>query len=157
MVEFLKHGAIRSDGYRFWGYYWNRGRTERRELWYDPERFEEQIEKNRARGRNGNRKTLRRGPEYRAKVRLWKGKGRRAIKAGPPPPKRKEPLTDKRRARNAVRRAVAAGKIVKPGACEKCEEPKPARELHGHHYDGYEDRLKVIWLCVKCHKAAHRQ
>lgn len=50
-----------------------------------------------------------------------------------------------------LRRAVTAGKIVRPEACWYCGRVcKP----HGHHFD-YSMPLAVTWLCAPCHKACH--
>lgn len=59
-------------------------------------------------------------------------------------------------ARRAVQRAVEAGRVSKPPACEGCGRDFPPEELHGHHYQGYDRtrRLRVRWLCVECHVAA---
>lgn len=54
-------------------------------------------------------------------------------------------------ARTALNRALAQGKILRPNHCEMCgEQCKP----QGHHHD-YEQRLKVTWLCRKCHYGLH--
>ena len=57
-------------------------------------------------------------------------------------------------ARWAINVAVYKGRIIPPDACSKCG--KECR-LHAHHYLGYakEHRRDVIWLCPKCHAAAH--
>jgi len=58
----------------------------------------------------------------------------------------------KLRAREAVRRALASGKLVRPPACEECGTScKP----HGHHED-YKRPLVVVWLCTACHYRRHR-
>lgn len=60
------------------------------------------------------------------------------------------------RAQQRVNYAVQMGWIVKPEACESCGR---AVRLHGHHHRGYarEVELDVVWLCPRCHKAAHRE
>lgn len=55
-------------------------------------------------------------------------------------------------ARLLLRRAVLAGKIVVPQACEHCHT---AVKLYGHHPD-YSKPLKVIWLCSACHGVEHQ-
>lgn len=59
---------------------------------------------------------------------------------------------EKRRAQRAVQRAVEAGRMDKPGNCERCSAPVPRERLEGHHRD-YSKPLEVEWLCSKCHNA----
>lgn len=57
----------------------------------------------------------------------------------------------------AVRRAVAAGELVRPSACEECGvEPGVGRgkTLKAHHED-YARPLDVRWLCASCHAVLH--
>lgn len=56
-------------------------------------------------------------------------------------------------ARNAVSNALKVGRLVRPLACASCGAPRP----QAHHHLGYapEHRLDVLWLCAKCHAAAH--
>lgn len=61
----------------------------------------------------------------------------------------------RRRARIAVNMAVWRKKLKKPEKCEGCAEKFEARELHGHHHNGYEKALDVKWLCGECHREAH--
>lgn len=63
---------------------------------------------------------------------------------------RKKRLT-KAEARWQFSRAVTKGVIRRPSRCEDCGE---LRRVEGHHED-YGRPLYVIWLCRKCHKAAH--
>jgi hypothetical protein len=58
------------------------------------------------------------------------------------------------RARDAVKRAVAGGLLIRPKRCESCNVRS---RVHGHHYAGYARAhwLDVIWLCPLCHKDAH--
>lgn len=58
------------------------------------------------------------------------------------------------KAREAVRRAVKDGVLLKPKACSKCSDEPEVRKLHGHHED-YTRPLDVIWLCVSCHVNLH--
>jgi len=53
-----------------------------------------------------------------------------------------------------VNSAINAGKIIKPAACESCGMKR--RIIHAHHPD-YKQPLLVMWLCPKCHKAAHNR
>lgn len=56
-------------------------------------------------------------------------------------------------AHQAVQVAVRNG-LPRPAACS-CGS---AGRLQAHHHNGYapEHWLDVVWLCPKCHKAAHR-
>ena len=56
----------------------------------------------------------------------------------------------KRNARDAVRRAIACGELVKPRRCQKCDQ---LGQVEAHHHRGYETALDIIWLCPKCHHA----
>ena len=56
------------------------------------------------------------------------------------------------RTREAVRRALAAGRLLKPAACERCEILEP--DLEAHHPD-YNKPLEVQWVCVPCHSIVH--
>ena len=60
-------------------------------------------------------------------------------------------------ARRAVNRAIASGKLVRPGVCSL---ERPLNEYHsdhieGHHHKGHdrEHWLDVIFLCKRCHAA----
>lgn len=59
---------------------------------------------------------------------------------------------EKRAAHVILGNAVRDGRKQKPVLCEGCGEA-PSR-LHGHHED-YSKPLDVVWLCPKCHRAAH--
>jgi hypothetical protein len=52
--------------------------------------------------------------------------------------------------------AIRTGRLVKPTACQSCER---AVWLDAHHHLGYaeEHRLDVVFLCRRCHKAAHTE
>lgn len=58
-------------------------------------------------------------------------------------------------ARLKLTRAVRAGRVLKPAACEGCSVDMPAAKLHGHHTD-YSSPLNVRWLCQECHAFEHR-
>ncbi len=60
---------------------------------------------------------------------------------------------DKAKAHSRLRRAVLAGKIIRPSLCSKCGT---ACKPHGHHMD-YTKPLEVIWLCCPCHGVIHRE
>lgn len=62
----------------------------------------------------------------------------------------------KSRARAAVKRAIEAGRLVRPASCSRCGGAErfgsDGRSLiHGHHYRGYDYPLDVEWLCIDCH------
>lgn len=55
----------------------------------------------------------------------------------------------KRSARNAVYYALKKGKIIKPEACENCND---IVKLEADHHD-YTKKLDVRWFCKPCHVA----
>lgn len=65
----------------------------------------------------------------------------------------------KKRCHELVRRALIAGKLIRPEECSECGF-NPGRatngrtKLHGHH-DDYSEPLKVRWLCQSCHMRLH--
>lgn len=59
---------------------------------------------------------------------------------------------EKELARMSLRYAVRKGKIVKPKHCSKCGKEG---KIDGHHHNGYENRLDVVWLCRSCHVREH--
>lgn len=54
-------------------------------------------------------------------------------------------------AQQAVKAALANGSLIKWPGCAACRR---VRGLEAHHCD-YDRPLDVVWLCMKCHKAAH--
>ena len=54
-------------------------------------------------------------------------------------------------AHKAVKRALAAGILVKPTVCEDCGR----RERLDAHHDDYMLPLVVRWVCRRCHFARH--
>lgn len=59
----------------------------------------------------------------------------------------------KRRAHQALMRAVDNGTISRPSGCQECGwVGKP----EGHHHKGYDTPLDVEWLCRICHAKRHR-
>lgn len=67
--------------------------------------------------------------------------------------KRKGIWRFKDRAREAVKRALKTGLLIKAPACNYCESPA---RLDAHHFD-YTKPYDVIWLCRKCHLQEHRR
>ena len=59
--------------------------------------------------------------------------------------------TQKYRARDVLRHAVASGRIKKPSLCSVCAM---GGRIEGHH-DDYEKPLEAIWLCQVCHRKRH--
>jgi hypothetical protein len=59
---------------------------------------------------------------------------------------------NKVRAWRTVRRAVKAGKIVKPKRCTLCHKK---RSLLAHHPD-YSKPLEIQWICWPCHNRHHK-
>lgn len=59
------------------------------------------------------------------------------------------------RAHDAVRRAVEGGRMART-ACIVCGV---TGRVEGHHHNGYgpSAQLDVIFMCSRCHKAAHRR
>jgi len=55
----------------------------------------------------------------------------------------------KRLAKDALNNEIKAGRLKRQG-CSRCHEPK----AEAHHPD-YNQPLKVIWLCRKCHVMEH--
>jgi len=64
-------------------------------------------------------------------------------------------MTVKAWAHLQVQRAVQAGVLVRPEACEGCD--RTGQRLAGHHHKGYEGAniLNVVWLCSRCHNNEH--
>jgi hypothetical protein len=69
---------------------------------------------------------------------------------------RRQRATEKGKARQALKDAVKAGKLVKPTTCERCNKFTIPRLLHAHHHD-YSKPLDVRWYCSVCHGWAHRK
>lgn len=61
---------------------------------------------------------------------------------------------ERKRASDCVRHALDSGRISRPDSCEMCGV---AGDVVAHH-DSYavEDRLRVVWLCRRCHSYTHR-
>jgi hypothetical protein len=63
----------------------------------------------------------------------------------------------KRKSQNILRGKVRQGFIEKPFNCSCCGEKTEKSKLAGHHFNGYENPLDVVWLCSYCHHKAHKQ
>jgi hypothetical protein len=60
----------------------------------------------------------------------------------------------KRKARQDLRNAIAAGRVFRPSCCSDCMSSD--RQIQAHHPD-YSKPFEVEWLCVKCHSKRHRK
>ena len=65
----------------------------------------------------------------------------------------RERATVKKRAKDALSRAIETGRMVRPANCSECGRSDV--QIQGHHPD-YSKPLDVVWLCPTCHGAAHR-
>ena len=89
------------------------------------------------------------GREYR---RRYPEKGRAAVARYRERYGRRPEDRIKRTARERVRKAVRAGKLVKPSACPDCGTEGVM--IHAHHAD-YARPLDVRWACASCHGYIH--
>ena len=55
---------------------------------------------------------------------------------------------------SSVSYAIKTKRVKKPKRCSRCG--KKSRLIHGHH-SNYAKKLKVKWLCPKCHKLLHKR
>lgn len=63
--------------------------------------------------------------------------------------KQKNP--EKYSAHKAVEKAVARGRLIKPGRCQACSvECNPLA-----HHEDYTHKLDVCWVCPQCHSDIH--
>ena len=69
--------------------------------------------------------------------------------------KYRETYPEKRKAHDAVYRAVKKGDIIRPKRCQKCDAECRV-EAHHCKYDS-EFRTIVNWLCKKCHEEITRR
>jgi hypothetical protein len=71
--------------------------------------------------------------------------------------KRRENYDDlerlKSRCKEAVRKALRNGYLIKPTKCEVCNQEN--KRIEGHHPDYYRP-LDVNWVCPRCHRRIHR-
>lgn len=61
---------------------------------------------------------------------------------------------ERRRAQGQLAYAIRAGKVERPGACQRCGVA-PSR-IEAHHAD-YSKPLDVEWLCKPCHAKADQE
>lgn len=66
----------------------------------------------------------------------------------------KQAHPERRRAHVQLRRAILAGKVIRPVNCQRCG-CVPGR-IEGHHHD-YSKPLDVEWLCKPCHAKADQE
>lgn len=64
--------------------------------------------------------------------------------------RKKNELSLKRKAWNALYYALKVGKVEKPNKCAICGTPVDSSFLQGHHED-YTKPFDVIWCCQDCH------
>lgn len=70
---------------------------------------------------------------------------------------RRKLYPEKVKARERLHYYVKSGKIEKPNNCEICGTYfKEKKKIHGHHND-YNQPLKVVWCCNKCHCELEKQ
>lgn len=70
-------------------------------------------------------------------------------------------VTANNKAQNIVERALEAGAIVRPQACESCgvipPQMKDGRSRIQSHHPDYNKPMDVMWLCQKCHHLWHKE
>lgn len=62
---------------------------------------------------------------------------------------------DRVAARQAAANAIRRGDIIKPKSCSACNKKTVSRKLHGHHHNGYDKPLDIVWICTVCHSKEH--
>lgn len=64
--------------------------------------------------------------------------------------RRRREQRDRVYARAAAERAVKSGRLTRPESCPRCGSS--AHRIEGHHFSyAPEDRLAVLWFCIRCH------
>ena len=63
----------------------------------------------------------------------------------------KERYPEKIKAREMVHNALITGRLISTCWCEDCGE----NLTEVAHHEDYNQPLKVVWLCRKCHRARH--
>jgi hypothetical protein len=64
---------------------------------------------------------------------------------------------DRFKAHVYVSRALKAGTLVKPAACEDCGGTQRPLEAHHHHGYARAQWYDVAWVCRSCHQIRHRR
>jgi hypothetical protein len=57
----------------------------------------------------------------------------------------------KKQARGKLNGALLRGVLFRPDVCERCGKRVGKGKIQGHHFAGYENALKVQWICQSCH------
>ena len=65
--------------------------------------------------------------------------------------RRQQEVPGYQKAHSAVARAIKSGTLVRSSVCQVCGANG---KTEGHHND-YQETLKVLWLCVRCHRSYH--
>ena len=62
---------------------------------------------------------------------------------------------ERRAATDAIAKAIAKGRLVRPERCTRCNRKT---RIEAHHHKGYaqEYRLDVLWVCKSCHGVLER-
>lgn len=108
-----------------------------------------------ARRRTRTAEESERGKDYRARN-LEKERLRKRLTQKRDAALKKAKNPERVRARDILRKAVRRGKVEKPSRCSSCARELPARQIHGHHHNGYANPFDVVWLCMACHGLEHR-
>lgn len=62
---------------------------------------------------------------------------------------------EKRKAHNAVYRAIKKGELVRPKRCQICDEEGKIEAHHASYDNG--KRTSIIWVCKCCHESITRR
>lgn len=91
-------------------------------------------------------------PEWRESERVRAREKFHRLYSGKP----KAPRSKKRDARVAVGNAVRDRRIAPAPNCETCGHDFSEFRREAHHTD-YDEPLRVIWLCSRCHRRRHQR
>ena len=94
----------------------------------------------------------RRNPEWNKKRNEWLKEWRSKNKVRMTILRKKQYNPFKQHARSKLNYEIRIGHINRPKNCENCGIKCIP---HGHHHMGYENPLKVMWLCSLCHGEIH--